>query len=75
MKDKVRESLFNIVGPRVKGMIAIDLFAGTGAVSFEAISRGVTMAYAIEKNRRAVLSSSPTAESLGVEDKMKNYGR
>src|SRR5262245_7614130 len=40
MKDRVREAVFNLVGPDVVGQHAIDLFAGTGALGFEAISRG-----------------------------------
>ena len=40
MKDRVREAVFNLVGPDVSGMHALDLFAGTGALGLEAISRG-----------------------------------
>ena len=44
MKDRVRETLFDLIGPRVKGKVAIDLFAGTGALGFEALSRGAAEA-------------------------------
>ena len=44
MKDRVRETLFDLIGDRVRGAIAIDLFAGTGALGFEAISRGAARA-------------------------------
>ena len=40
MKDRVREAAFNLIGPQVVGTFAIDLFAGTGALAFEALSRG-----------------------------------
>lgn len=70
MKDSVRESLFNIIGPRIKGADVIDLFAGTGAVAFEAISRGAGSAKAIERNRRAVAFLKSTAEKLGVPDRI-----
>ena len=48
MKDRVREAVFNLIGPAVKGMYAIDLFGGTGAIAIEAISRGATSATIIE---------------------------
>lgn len=69
MKDSVRESLFNIIGPSIKGTIALDLFAGTGAVAFESLSRGASKVFAIERNRRAIAFLESTAEKLGVTDK------
>lgn len=50
MKDDVRESLFNLVGGWVPGRWAVDLFAGTGAVGLEAVSRGATHATLIERH-------------------------
>lgn len=50
MKDRVREALFNLIGPAVNGSHAIDLFAGTGALGIEAISRGATRATFIEQH-------------------------
>ncbi len=70
MKDSVRESLFNILGPSIKGTHAIDLFAGTGVVALESISRGSSKATAIEKNRKAFDFIQSTAETLGVSDKL-----
>jgi len=52
--DLVRESLFNIVGGLMPGRIAVDLFAGTGAVGLEALSRGAERAIFIEKDRESV---------------------
>src|SRR5271166_6568008 len=52
--DLVRESLFNIVGELMPGRIAVDLFAGTGAVGLEALSRGAARAIFVEKNRENV---------------------
>lgn len=71
MKDSVRESLFNIVGPRIKGAAVVDLFAGTGAVAFESLSRGAASATAIEKNRRAFDFLTSTADTLGVAETLK----
>src|SRR6185369_13778531 len=50
MKDRVREAVFNLLGPGVKGSHAIDLFAGTGALGLEAISRGAAQATLIERH-------------------------
>ncbi len=48
MKERVRESVFNLLGLEVKGKHVVDLFAGTGALTFEAISRGSESATMIE---------------------------
>ncbi|MBQ9874443.1 MAG: RsmD family RNA methyltransferase [Thermoguttaceae bacterium] len=48
MKERVREATFNLLGDAVKGKRAIDLFAGTGALAFEAISRGAEAATLFE---------------------------
>jgi 16S rRNA (guanine966-N2)-methyltransferase len=50
MKDRVREALFNLLGPAVKGTFAVDLFGGTGALGLEAISRGSVGALIIERH-------------------------
>ena len=51
--DKLRETLFNILAPRVEGSRVLDVFAGTGAVALEALSRGAAAATCIERDRRA----------------------
>jgi 16S rRNA (guanine(966)-N(2))-methyltransferase RsmD len=48
MKDRVREAVFNLIGPAIKGMHVIDLFGGTGAIAIEAVSRGAVSATIIE---------------------------
>ena len=50
MKNRVREAMFNLVGPWVKDTYTIDLFAGTGAVGLESVSRGSIGATLIEKH-------------------------
>jgi 16S rRNA G966 N2-methylase RsmD len=50
MKHRVREAIFNLIGLEVQGCYAIDLFAGTGALGLEAISRGSLGATLIEKH-------------------------
>lgn len=51
--DRVRESLFNILGPRIVDCRFLDLFAGTGAHGIEALSRGAARAAMVEHNRAA----------------------
>ncbi|MBF0780064.1 MULTISPECIES: 16S rRNA (guanine(966)-N(2))-methyltransferase RsmD [unclassified Granulicatella] len=51
--DKVKESIFNIIGPYFDGGTCLDLFAGSGALSIEAVSRGMDRAILFEKDRKA----------------------
>lgn len=50
MKDRVREAMFNLLGPGLEGMLAMDLFGGTGALALEAISRGARAAKIVERH-------------------------
>ncbi len=50
MKDRVREAMFNLIGPSIKGKQAVDLFGGTGALALEALSRGAVAATLIEQH-------------------------
>jgi 16S rRNA (guanine966-N2)-methyltransferase len=50
MKDRLREDVFNLIGGEIAGMHAIDLFAGTGALGLEAVSRGAAKATFIEQH-------------------------
>src|SRR5678809_458560 len=52
--DKLRETLFNILAPRIDGARVLDGFAGTGAVGIEAISRGAAQVTFVEQDRRAI---------------------
>lgn len=51
--DKVRGAIFNMIGPYFKGERVLDLYAGSGALSIEAVSRGAGHAVLVEKDRRA----------------------
>lgn len=66
MKDRVREALFNLLGPAVEGAIAVDPFAGTGALGFEAISRGAAIAFFGERHFPTADALRRSAEALGV---------
>jgi len=52
--DKVKESLFNIIGPFFDGGVSLDMFAGSGGLSIEAVSRGIDKAVLFERNRKAL---------------------
>lgn len=67
MKDRVREVLFDLVGPKVKGILAVDLFAGTGALGFEAVSRGAAAAVMAERFFPTADQLRKTSRDLGIE--------
>jgi len=62
--DRVRETLFNWLGQRLDGRRCLDLFAGTGALGFEAASRGAAQVVLVERDRRAVRAIAATIERL-----------
>jgi len=64
--DRLRETLFNILGPTVGGSVFVDLFAGTGAVGIEAISRGARHAIFAEEHAPAAALIQRNLESLGI---------
>jgi 16S rRNA (guanine966-N2)-methyltransferase len=68
MKESLREALFNIVGPAIKGRIAWDLFSGTGILAIESFSRGADYAVAIERSRFFARTIVKSAEAIGVTD-------
>lgn len=65
--DRVRETLFNWLNPHVAGMRVLDLFAGSGALAFEALSRGAAAATLVESDRRAAADLKATAERFGLK--------
>ena len=64
--DRLRETLFNVLGERVAGALFVDLFAGTGAVGIEALSRGAREVLFIEKHAPAATLIKKNLEALGV---------
>lgn len=67
--DRLRETLFNILGPRLDDQRVLDVFAGTGAIGLEALSRGAAGAVFIEEDRRASALVAENAERCGVSDR------
>ncbi len=66
--DRLRETLFDILGPAVAGSLFVDAYAGTGAVGIEALSRGARRVIFIEIARGAVLLIRRNLEALGAAD-------
>jgi 16S rRNA (guanine(966)-N(2))-methyltransferase RsmD len=67
--DKLRETLFNILAPRVSGARVLDVFAGTGAVGLESLSRGATSATFVEQDRRAAALIDENTTLCGARDR------
>lgn len=64
--ERARQAFFNIVGPRINGARFLDLFAGSGIFSFEAVSRGAKSATAVDHDRRKVEAIGRLAEKLDI---------
>lgn len=64
--DRVREALFSTLGDRVAGAVALDLYAGSGALGIEAVSRGAVHATFVERDRRAARTLRENLAALRV---------
>ena len=74
--DRLRETLFNVLAPRIEGTVFADLYAGTGAVGIEALSRGASAAIFVDQSRAAVNVVRENLRSLGLEPRaMVRHGR
>lgn len=67
--DRVKESLFNILGPDIQGTEFLDLFAGTGAVGIEALSRGADFVRFIDRHRLPIKIVRENLAATGFTDK------
>jgi 16S rRNA (guanine(966)-N(2))-methyltransferase RsmD len=67
--DKLRETLFNIVAPRIHGARMLDGYAGTGAVGIEALSRGASHVTFVERDARAVALLQTNLDHCGVTER------
>jgi 16S rRNA (guanine(966)-N(2))-methyltransferase RsmD len=65
--DKLRETLFNVLAPRIEGARVFDGYAGTGALGIEALSRGAAHVTFVDKDRRAVALIEGNLRVCGVE--------
>lgn len=73
MSDKIRGALFNALGD-IEGLSLLDAFAGSGAVSFEAISRGAGRVVAIDSDRQAQRAITTNMSHLGLSEDVKLIG-
>ena len=69
MLDRVREATFSILGRRVAGARVLDLYAGSGSLGLEALSRGAALARMIERDPKAVAVLRENVEALGLRDR------
>lgn len=65
--DRVRETLFNWLGQDLAGMATLDLFAGSGVLSLESLSRGARLAVAVDRDPRAVAALRSNAAALDLD--------
>ena len=65
--DRVRETLFNWLGQRLDGLACLDLFAGSGALGFEALSRGARRVVMVERDRKAAAALRASAALLEAQ--------
>jgi RNA methyltransferase, RsmD family len=66
--DKNKENLFNMIGPYFEGGICLDLFAGSGGLGIEAISRGMDKLYSVDKQYKAYQVIQDNVKTLGIEE-------
>ncbi|HLH39644.1 MAG TPA: 16S rRNA (guanine(966)-N(2))-methyltransferase RsmD [Bryobacteraceae bacterium] len=64
--DRLRQALFNVLAPRIEGAAFADLYAGTGAVGIEALSRGARRAIFVEHSRAAAALIRANLDALGI---------
>lgn len=67
---RVKESLFSILLPRIDGAAVLDLYAGTGAIGFEAASRGASRVTSVEAHRETAQAIEEAASDLGVDERV-----
>jgi len=67
--DRLRETLFDILGSRIEDAVFLDAYAGTGAVGIEALSRGAARAIFIERSKNAAKVIQENLASLGIENR------
>lgn len=66
--DKNKENLFNMIGPYFDGGVCLDLFAGSGGLGIEAISRGMDKLYSVDKQYKAYQVIKDNIKELKIED-------
>ena len=67
--DRVKTALFDILRPRIAGMVVLDLFAGSGSVGIEALSQGAAHCTFIDRGHKAVATIKKNLEATGLADR------
>jgi 16S rRNA (guanine(966)-N(2))-methyltransferase RsmD len=73
--DRLRETLFNVLAPRIEGAVFLDLYAGSGAVGIEALSRGAARVEFVERAPAALSVLRANLSKLGVTDGFRIHNR
>ncbi|MDZ5470675.1 16S rRNA (guanine(966)-N(2))-methyltransferase RsmD [Bacillus sp. 31A1R] len=71
--DKVKEAMFNIIGPYFNGGIGLDLFAGSGGLGIEALSRGADKVIFVDRDGKAIQTIKENIKTCGLEEKTEVY--
>ncbi|MBC7185824.1 MAG: 16S rRNA (guanine(966)-N(2))-methyltransferase RsmD [Calditrichaeota bacterium] len=66
--DRVKTCIFDILGDRVSGAMVLDLFAGSGALGIEALSRGAARVVFVDSSRRVLMALEENLQALGLRD-------
>lgn len=71
--DKVKEAMFNMIGPYFDGGIGLDLFAGSGGLGIEALSRGLDKMIFVDRDGKAIHTIRDNIHSCGLDDRVEVY--
>ena len=71
--DKVKESIFNMIGPFFDGGVAVDLFAGSGGLGIEALSRGIDRVIFTDKDRKSIETIRSNLEKTRLQERSEVY--
>lgn len=71
--DKVKEAIFNMIGPYFDGGMALDLFAGSGGLGIEALSRGMDRAVFVDMDKLSIQTINRNLEATGFSDRSEVY--
>ncbi|WP_404433422.1 16S rRNA (guanine(966)-N(2))-methyltransferase RsmD [Sutcliffiella horikoshii] len=71
--DKVKESVFNMIGPYFDGGLALDLFGGSGSLGIEALSRGVDKVIFVDKDGKAIQTIKQNIETFQLGEQVEVY--
>ena len=69
--DRVKEDIFNIIGPSIRGAKVLDLFSGSGALGIEALSRGAAICFFVDKDKKSCTLTKYNLTQTRLTDKSK----